>query len=193
MEKLLYFWVDISHKWTTNSIGIRANWINCLLYILKGLLNINCTEPYLGPLYRSYIIIQIFTRKIPERVLLTGAICKTFSRRWRGVSCHLLQVFIYVWLYVAMCSYMWLYVAMCSYVWLCVAMCSYEWLCSYVWLCVAICGCVAINFVAMVGHAYLCVPMCGYVWLCVAMCGYVWLCVAMCGYVWLFVAMVGHV
>ena len=183
MEKLLYFWVDISHKWTTNSIGIRANWINCLLYILKGLLNINCTEPYLGPLYRSYIIIQIFTRKIPERVLLTGAICKTFSRRWRGVSCHLLQVFIYVWLYVAMCSY----------VWLCVAMCSYEWLCSYVWLCVAICGCVAINFVAMVGHAYLCVPMCGYVWLCVAMCGYVWLCVAMCGYVWLFVAMVGHV
>ena len=43
-------------------------------------MNKNCTEPYLGPLHRSYymyilikIIVQFFERKIPERVLLTGA------------------------------------------------------------------------------------------------------------------------
>ena len=73
MEKLLYFWVDKSHKRATNSTGIRANWTNCLLYILKvllnlhnfPLLNINCTEPYLGPLYRSDIIVQILNCKIP--------------------------------------------------------------------------------------------------------------------------------
>ena len=60
------------------------------------LLNINCTEVYLGPLYRSYIIIQIFNCKIPERVLLNGAICKRVSKvshRWRCAACHLLQVF----------------------------------------------------------------------------------------------------
>ena len=44
------------------------------------LLNINCTEPYLGPLYRSYVLVQILNRKIPERVLLNGAICKRFSK-----------------------------------------------------------------------------------------------------------------
>ena len=44
------------------------------------LLDINCTEVYLGPLYRSYIIIQIFNCKIPERVLLNGAICKRVSK-----------------------------------------------------------------------------------------------------------------
>ena len=104
MEKLLYFWVDKSHKRATNSTGIRANWTNCLLYILKvllnlhnfPLLNINCTEPYLGPLYISYIMVQILNCKIPERVLLNGAICKRFSkvsRRWRCAACHLLQVF----------------------------------------------------------------------------------------------------
>ena len=73
MKKLLCFWVDISHKWATNSTGIRAKWINCLLDILKvllnlhsfPLLNINCNEPYLGPLYRSC--------NCPERVLLNGA------------------------------------------------------------------------------------------------------------------------
>ena len=103
MEKLLYFWVDKSHKRATNSTGIRANWINCLLYIKKvllnlhnfPLLNINCTEPYLGPLRRSYIIAQILNSKIPERVLLNGAIWKRFSkvsRRWRCAACHLLQV-----------------------------------------------------------------------------------------------------
>ena len=67
MEKLLYFWVDKSHKRATNSTGIRANWINCLLYILKvllnlhnfPLLNINCTEPCLGPLYVSYIMVEM--------------------------------------------------------------------------------------------------------------------------------------
>ena len=104
MEKLLYFWVDKSHKRATNSTGIRANWINCLLYILKVLLNLhnfpslnlNCTEPYLGPLYRSYTIVQILNCKIPERGLLNGAIWKRFSKvspRWRCAACHLLQVF----------------------------------------------------------------------------------------------------
>ena len=92
------FWYLI--KRTTNSTGIRANWIKCLLY--KILLNLhifpvlkkNCTEPYLGPLHRSYIcikyyisvlikiIVQFLECKIPERVLLTGvrSICKTFSK-----------------------------------------------------------------------------------------------------------------
>ena len=105
MEKLLYFWVDKSHKRATNSTGISANWTNCPLYILKvllnllhnfPLLNINCTEPYLGPLYISYIIVQILNCKIPERVLPNGAICKRFSkvsRLWRCAACHLLQVF----------------------------------------------------------------------------------------------------
>ena len=62
------------------------------------LLNLNCTEPYLGPLYRSYVIIQILNCKIPARVLLSGAICKRFSKvshRWRCAACHLLQVFTY--------------------------------------------------------------------------------------------------
>ena len=60
------------------------------------LLDINCTEVYLGPLDRSYIIIQIFNCKIPERVLLNGAICKRVSKvshRWRCAACHLLRVF----------------------------------------------------------------------------------------------------
>ena len=92
IEKLLYFWVDISDKRATNSTGIRANWINCLLTILKvllnlhnfPLLNINCTEPYLGPLYRSDIIVQIFNCKIPERSLLNGAVYKRFQRFHAG-------------------------------------------------------------------------------------------------------------
>ena len=88
IEKLLYVWVDISHKRATNSTGIRANWINCLLNILKvllnwhsfPLLNINCTKLYLGPLYRSDIIVQVLNCKIPERGLLNGAIYKRFQR-----------------------------------------------------------------------------------------------------------------
>ena len=92
MEKLLYFWVDISDKRATNSTGIRANWLNCLLNILKvllhlhnfPLLNINCTEPCLGPLYRSDIIVQILNCKIPERGLLNGATCKRFQRFHAG-------------------------------------------------------------------------------------------------------------
>ena len=103
MEKLLYFWVDKSHKRATNSTGIRANLINCLLYILKVLLNlhnfpelnINCTELYLGPLYRGYIMVQILNCKIPERVQMEQYE-KRFSkvsRRWRCAACHLLQVF----------------------------------------------------------------------------------------------------
>ena len=55
--------------------------LNKLLKVLLNLhnfplLNINCTEPYLGPLYGSYITVQILKCKIPERLLLTGAICK---------------------------------------------------------------------------------------------------------------------
>ena len=79
------------------------NWISCLLYkVLLNLhifpvLNIYCTEPYLGLLQRSNIylywqshgllilikiVVQFFECKIPERVLLTGAIstCRRFSK-----------------------------------------------------------------------------------------------------------------
>ena len=98
-------------KRITNSAGIRANWINCVLYkVLLNLhifpvLNIYCTEPYLGPLQRSYmdlcwqshgllilikIIVQFFESKIPERVLPTGAISicrsKGFQRFHTGVK-----------------------------------------------------------------------------------------------------------
>ena len=90
------FWYLI--KRTTNSTGILANWINCLLYkVLLNLhtfpvLNKNCTRLYLGQLHRSYIYIYIFTLiklivqcfecKFLERVLLIGAIsiCKRFSK-----------------------------------------------------------------------------------------------------------------
>ena len=111
-----FYFAPLPTVWTpgtgaTNSTGIRANWINCLLYFLKvllnlhnfPLLNINCTEPYLGPLYRSYIMVQILNCKIPERVLLNGAIWKRFSkvsRRWRCAACHLLQVFTFKYLLV---------------------------------------------------------------------------------------------
>ena len=83
-----WYWYLI--KWTTNSAGIRTNWINCVL-------NIYCTEPYLGPVQRSYvylywqshgplipikIIFQFFECRIPERVLLNRAIsiCRRFSK-----------------------------------------------------------------------------------------------------------------
>ena len=104
MENVITFmryWYLI--KRTTNSAGIRANWINCVLYkVLFNLhffpvLNIYCTEPYLGPVQRSYvylywqshgplipikIIVQFFECRIPERVLLNGAIsiCRRFSK-----------------------------------------------------------------------------------------------------------------
>ena len=92
MEKLLYFWVDKSHKRATISTGIRANWTNCLLYILKvllnlhnfPLLNINCTEPYLGPLYISYMMAQVFNCTIPERVLPMEQYAKGFERFHAG-------------------------------------------------------------------------------------------------------------
>ena len=75
----------------------------CLLHnVLLNLhifpvLNKHCTEPYLGPLYTSYIyisivitiIVQFFECKIPERVLPTGAIsiCKKgFQRFHTGVK-----------------------------------------------------------------------------------------------------------
>ena len=46
------------------------------------------------PLLPSHIIIQCLKCKIPERVLLTEAICKRFSkvlRQWRCAACHPLQ------------------------------------------------------------------------------------------------------
>ena len=116
MENVITFmryWYLI--KWTTNSAGIRANWINCVLYkVLLNLhffpvLNIYCTEPYLGPVQRSYvyfilteswapdtdkIIVQFFECKIPERVFLNGAIsiCRRFSKvshRFEATMCGL--------------------------------------------------------------------------------------------------------
>ena len=62
MENVITFtqyWYLI--KRTTNSAGIRANWINCVLYkVLLNLhifpvLNIYRTEPYLGPVQRNYV------------------------------------------------------------------------------------------------------------------------------------------
>ena len=62
MENVITFmryWYLI--KRTTNSAGIRANWIYCVLYkVLLNLqffpvLNIYCTEPYLGPVQRGYV------------------------------------------------------------------------------------------------------------------------------------------
>ena len=116
MENVITFmryWYLI--KRTTNSAGIRANWINCVLYkVLFNLhffpvLNIYCTEPYLGPVQRSYvylywqshgplipikIIVQFFECRIPERVLLNGAIsiCRRFSKvshRFEAKMCGL--------------------------------------------------------------------------------------------------------
>ena len=97
MENVITFtryWFLI--KRATNSAGIRANWINCVLPIFP-VLNIYCTEPYLGPLQRSYvylywqshgplipikIIVQFFECKIPKRVLFNRAIsiCRRFSK-----------------------------------------------------------------------------------------------------------------
>ena len=102
MENVITFtryWYLI--KRTTNSAGIRANWINCVSYkVLLNIfpvLNIYCTEPYLGPVQRSHvylywqshwplipikIIVQFLGCKISERVLLNGAIsiCRRFSK-----------------------------------------------------------------------------------------------------------------
>ena len=80
-------------------------------------LNIYCTEPYLGPVQRSYvylywqshgplipikIIVQFFECKIPERVLLNGAIsiCRRFSKvshRFEAKMCGL--SFLAVWVF----------------------------------------------------------------------------------------------
>ena len=105
MENVITFtryWYLI--KRTTNSAGIRANWINCVLYkVLLNLhifpvLNIYCAEPYLDSVQRSYVyswywqshgplipikvIVQFLECKISERVLLNGAIsiCRKFSK-----------------------------------------------------------------------------------------------------------------
>ena len=67
------FWYLI--KRTTNWTGIRTNWMNCPL--CKVLLNLyifpvqnkNCTETYLGPLHRSYIIWVCSFRWIQKRIL----------------------------------------------------------------------------------------------------------------------------
>ena len=127
MENVITFmryWYLI--KRTTNSAGIRANWINCVLYkVLFNLhffpvLNIYCTEPYLGPVQRSYvylywqshgplipikIIVQFFECRIPERVLLNGAIsiCRRFSKvshRFEAKMCSLSLLAIFTfWVY----------------------------------------------------------------------------------------------
>ena len=102
-------------KRTTNSAGICANWINCVLYkVLLNLhiflvLNIHCAKQYLDPVQRSYvywywqshgplipikIIVQFLECKIPERVLLNGAIsiCRRFSKvshRFEAKMCGL--------------------------------------------------------------------------------------------------------
>ena len=102
--KVLHLITDLQHENHNGNRNMRE--LNKLSVVhFKGsaqltqfppLLEINCTEVYLGPLYRSYIIIQIFNCKIPERVLLNGAICKRVSKvshRWRCAACHLLQVF----------------------------------------------------------------------------------------------------
>ena len=111
-------------KRPTNSAGIRANWINCVLYKVLfnffPVLKIYCTEPYLGPVQRSYvylywqshgslipikIIVQFFECRIPERVLLNGAtsICRRFSKvshRFEAKMCglSLLAIFTF-WVY----------------------------------------------------------------------------------------------
>jgi len=89
----------------TNSTGIRTNWINYLLYI-KGSAQLTHYSPSEHKLYRavswsarhrSYIIVQILKCKIPERVLLIGAICKQFSKvscRWRCTACCPLLFFL---------------------------------------------------------------------------------------------------
>ena len=116
MENVIAFmWYWSLVKRTTNSAGIRMNWINCVLYkVLLNLhifpvLNIYCTKPYLGPVQRSFvylywqshgplipikIIVQFFECKIPERVLLNGAIsiCRRFSKvshRFEAKMCGL--------------------------------------------------------------------------------------------------------
>ena len=105
MENVITFrWYWYLIKRPTNSAGIRASWINCVLYkvLLNShffpVLNIYFTEPYFGPVQRSYvylywqshgplipikIIVQFFECKIPERVLLNGAIsiCSTGDPR----------------------------------------------------------------------------------------------------------------
>ena len=127
MESVITFmryWYLI--KRTTNSTGISANWINCVLYkVLFNLqffpvLNIYCTEPYLGLVQRSYvylywqshgpmipikIIVQFFECRIPERVLLNGAIsmCRRFSKvshRFEAKMCGLsLLAIVTFWVY----------------------------------------------------------------------------------------------
>ena len=122
---LTRYWYLI--KRTTNSAEIRANWINCVLYkVLLNLhifpvLNIYYTEPYLGPVQRSYvylywqshgplipikIIVQFFECKIPERVLLNGAIsiCRRFSKvhtglRLRCAACLSLKFLLFEYLH----------------------------------------------------------------------------------------------
>ena len=128
MENVITFmryWYLI--KRTTNSAGIRANWIYCVLYnVLSNLhffpvLNIYCTKPYLGPVQRSYvylywqshgplipikIIVQFFECRIPERVLLNGAIsiCRRFSKvshRFEAKMCSLSLLAIFTfWVYI---------------------------------------------------------------------------------------------
>ena len=79
MENLITFtryWYPI--KRTTNSAGIRANWINCLLHVFP-VLNIYCTEPYLGPLQRSYVYLywQSHGLLVPIKIIVQCFECKS--------------------------------------------------------------------------------------------------------------------
>ena len=111
--KQLWYWYLI--KRTTNSGGIRTNWIDYVLYTVLlnlhifAVLNIYFTEPCLGPVQRIYVYLcwqshgpliritimpQFFSRKIPEKVLLNGAIsiCRRFSKvshRFEAKMCSL--------------------------------------------------------------------------------------------------------
>ena len=88
MENVITFtryWYLI--KRTTNSAGIRANWINCVLYkVLLNLhifpvLNIYCTEPYLGPVQRSYVYLywQSHGPLIPIKIIVQFFECKILT------------------------------------------------------------------------------------------------------------------
>ena len=65
--------------------------ICCTLKVLLNLqnfpqLNVNCTVPYLGPLYRSYIIVQILKYKISKRFFSLQQYVKGFQRFHAGVD-----------------------------------------------------------------------------------------------------------
>ena len=96
------FWFLI--KLTTNSTGICANWINCLLckvllnlYIFS-VMNKNCTEPYLSPLHRSYIMYYILIKITPKcfECKIIERYAKGFRRFHTGVKLSLSPLAIFI-------------------------------------------------------------------------------------------------